>query len=77
MCLDFTFDPLRDRLKFMPSVGYTMSFGPMSASPEGVPTPPEFEIDLQRGKLHLAGNFKYEGIGFAGVGCDPSRSVRG
>src|SRR5690606_10805931 len=67
ICVDFLIDPTRGRFRFMPSVGYEMSVGPVTVSVDAGVSLPEFELDVPRGYFYLSGGFDLKNIGFSGT----------
>jgi hypothetical protein len=62
VCLDFLIDPLNGRFRFLPSIGYEMNVGPLTADVSG-PSLPSFELDVPRGYIYIAGGFEYGKMG--------------
>jgi hypothetical protein len=65
VCVDFLIDPLNGRFRFLPEIGYEMSIGPMTAAVDG-PSLPQFELDVPRGYIFVAGGFEYKNLSISG-----------
>jgi hypothetical protein len=65
VCVDFLIDPLNGRFRFLPSIGYEMSIGPLTASVDG-PSLPSFEVDIPRGYFYIEGGFEVKNLSISG-----------
>jgi hypothetical protein len=67
VCVEFLIDPVNGRFKFMPSIGYEMSVGPVTLEVDAGVSLPEFELDVPRGYFYVSGGFDAKSLSFSGT----------